>query len=144
VGGKNNMLLKKKFSKLGIGLSFFLISGILSSTLVFASPVTTNKTSPLSTPYGTMTGSVSADVDNGGWYAQTYVTGIAPTVYVNGECKERSTGNHISSNYDTVYNTRQASIYGSTYPSRSVTVFSAHEVRGTGSYLRYCSVSQTF
>lgn len=137
------MLLKKKFSKLGIGLSFFLISGILSSTLVFASPVTTNKTSPFSTPYGTMTGSVSADVDNGTWNAQTYVTGIAPVVYVNGECKERSSGNHISRNSSTVYNKNQTNIYGGTYPSRSVTVFSAHEVRASSSYVRYCSVSQT-
>ncbi|MPN31036.1 hypothetical protein SDC9_178507 [bioreactor metagenome] len=137
------MGLKNKFGKFGVGVSTLIVSSIFASTLAFASPVSTSYTTPLSTPYGTMTGQVSVDCDNGVWNANTYCTGTAPTIYVKGECQNRSTGKVISTNSKTQYNTSNVFISGGTSPSFSVTVFSTHEVRGQDSYTRYTSVSQT-
>lgn len=127
-----------------MGMAVIMVTTVLSSVIVFASPVKSNSPSPLSTPYGEMTGEVWADVDNGAWGANTNVSGTAPVIVVKGSCKERSTGREISSNSDTQYNTDYVSITGTAYPSRSVTVYSTHEVRGQRSHTRYCSVSQTY
>ncbi|WMJ80053.1 hypothetical protein RBU49_14595 [Clostridium sp. MB40-C1] len=94
-------MILKKFSKLGIGASALIACSIFTSTLTFASPVSTSHATPRSTPYGTMTGAVSVDCDNGYWKADTRCSGQAPVIYVEGECQNRRTGKVISRNSST-------------------------------------------
>lgn len=138
------MTQRSKIKKLKMGMAVIMATTVLSSVIAFASPIKSNNPSPLGTPYGQMTGEVWADVDNGGWGASTNVSGTAPVIVVKGSCKDRNSGREISSNSDTQYNADNASITGTAYPSRSVTVYSTHEVRGQKSHTRYCSVSQTY
>lgn len=133
------MKLIKKTKKAGIGMTAFIAISIFSTTIAFASPVSTN-TVTTSTPYGTLTGIVSADVDNSLWNASTQVSGTAPVIYVSGEAENYYTGNVLSSESSTDYNTNFVYTWGEAVASKA-TVFATHEVRGQSSAVKYNSVT---
>jgi hypothetical protein len=142
-------MFKKKFSKLGIVMSSFIVSGILSSALVIASPVSTGTASPLyiNNSVGYMNGEVQADVDNDSCYGKTEVSKAAVSVIsVSVTCEKQATGATLPGGGTSYgYNTTFVERYGGVSECRSVTVFAAHQVQVSGSsYVRYSSVSQTY
>lgn len=137
------MKAKMKLGKIGSGISAFLACTFLVTSLAWASPISSNTVS-LSTPYGTMSGYVSADVDNSLWSGSTSIASAAPVVYVSGQCQDSYTGTALSSNSQTSYNTTSASTWGDANNCRHIAVYGTHEVRGQNSYVKYNFVSQVY
>lgn len=135
------MIFRRKLGKLGTVVSCFLVSSLLMATSVFASPAQYSYVY-LTTPYGTMTGMLKADTDNGVWIASTSVEIVAPVIYVIGDCRDYDTGALISSNSATDYNTTYVSTNNTTNCNSRIAVFGTHEVRGQYSYVKYNVVTQ--